>query len=189
MKRIDVLLFCLLMLGFSFYGLLTNSHYAQVFINISAPFMLARICIALSLLAYVFVPRLRTQTTRILAAISGALLLSLGLASIASPTLLGHLHTQILLGDSVTLFETGIFAIILSLEATTHSSRFIVKAFKYVKLPLGTPLNNAVTTQMVNSLDGETVLSPHMRNDNTGNSAHLSTENSYDVSRRTLIYK
>ena len=59
--------------------------------------------------------------------------MALGLISLVSPTLLGHGNSYILFGDSLTLIEGGILAIVLSAELSVRRSRFMTGGFLYIK--------------------------------------------------------
>lgn len=136
MKKLSVLLFSVILLGFSFYGLSNNSYYIQIFMNLSESYNYARIALAIILSAYVFLPQIRIYLTKILLSTGGILLLSLGLVSAVSPTLLGHSNGYILIGDTLTLIEGGILAVVLSTELSARKSRFPTKNFLYIKLLL-----------------------------------------------------
>ncbi len=133
LKKFNVLLFTFGLLGISFYGISNNLYYVQILMNLSTLFIYIRIAVVTVLLTYVFVPSMRLYTTRTLLSISGVLLLSLGVISVGSPSLLGHTNPDILLGDTFTLIEAGIFAIILSAELSAQRSRFIVRSFRFVR--------------------------------------------------------
>ncbi len=137
LKKVSVLLFTVGLLGISFYGMSNNSYYVQILMNLSTLFIYIRIAIVAILLTYVFVPSIRLYTTRTLLSISGILLVSLGVISLASPSLLGYTSPYILLGDTLTLIEAGIFAIILSAELSAQRSRFIARSYHYVRLLIG----------------------------------------------------
>lgn len=98
------------------------------------PFIYARIVLVAVLVAYSFVPSLRLYATQVLLGFGGIIMLSLGMASVASPTLLGQTNTYILLGDSLTLIEAGILAIVLSAELSAQRSRFMARGFAYIQL-------------------------------------------------------
>ena len=138
MKKLGVLLYGIGLLGISLYGLSNNSYYIQIFINLSKPYMLVRSLLIMVLAAYTFVPQLRLYVTRALLSIGGIMLMALGLISLASPTLLGHGNSYILLGDSLTLIEGGILAIVLSAELSARRSRFMARSFLYIKSQLAT---------------------------------------------------
>lgn len=129
----NVLLFTASLLGVCFYGLSTNSYYVRILINLSTPFVYARIAVAAVLVAYAFVPSLRLYVTRALLGFGGILLLSLGLISIGSPTVLGYTSSYTLIGDSLTLIESGILAIVLSAELSARRSSMLVRSFAYMQ--------------------------------------------------------
>jgi hypothetical protein len=66
--------------------------------------------------------------------LGGFLLLSLGIFTILSPGLLGHLNNWVLLGDSITLLEVGILAIVLSAELPARRTRNMIRIFYYGRL-------------------------------------------------------
>jgi hypothetical protein len=137
MKKFNVLIFSAGLLGFSFYGLYSNSYWVHLLINLNTSFIYARIGLVTVLLAYVFIPSLRLYTSRTLLCISGILLITLGVISLCLPYLLSHNNTYVLLGDSFTLVEAGILSIVLSAELSAQRSRFMTRCFYYVRsLPL-----------------------------------------------------
>lgn len=167
MKKCNVLLFSAALLGLSLYGLLTGSYYVQLLINTSAPVMYARIALIVVLLAYVFVPSFRLLSTKALVNIGGMLLVALGLLSVCSPTLLGFTNTYIELGDTLTLIEGGILAIILSAELPTRRGRFMIKDFDY-RLPRYTnPFKNMTYPTLGTNRFQGTTLARHLQNQAT----------------------
>jgi hypothetical protein len=136
MKKLVVLLFGLSLLGFSLVGMSDNSYYIQLFLNLSKPYVLVRAALVMVLAAYAFVPQVRLHATRNLLSIGGTILLSLGIISVSSPTLLGHAGREILVGDTLTLIEGGILAIILSAELPARRSRLMAKSYLYIKSQL-----------------------------------------------------
>lgn len=133
MKKFTVLLFTICILSFSLYGLSNNSNYAQIILDLGTPFIYARLALIAILLAYTFVPSLRLYVTRALLGIGGILLLSLGLISFGSPTVLGYSDSYILIGDTITLIEGGILSVVLSAELSARRSRFMARSFVYVR--------------------------------------------------------
>lgn len=150
MKKFSILLFSSCLLGFSFYGLSSNSYYVQILMNTSVLFIYARLALVAVLLLYVFVPSLRLYTARAMLRLGGIFLLSLGLMSIGSPSLLGHAPTYVLLGDSLTLIEGGILSIVLSVELSAQRSRFISRSFGYVLSLFTTPRKKLAYAQSTN---------------------------------------
>ncbi len=138
MKKISVIFFSFGLLGTSLYGLSNNSYYVQLVVDLSIVFIYARIALAAVLLAYTFVPSLRLYVAKTMLCISGILLLSLGLTTLGSPTLLGHASSYMLIGDSITLIEGGILAIVLSAELSARRSRFTARGFVYIHSLLST---------------------------------------------------
>lgn len=131
MKKFIVLLFSSILLGLSLYGLSSNSFYVQILIDLDTSFIYARLALVALFLMYTFVPWLRLYVTKALLGIGGILLLSLGLISFGSPTVLGH--SNMLIGDTLTLIEGGILAVVLSAELSARRSRFIARGFVYVR--------------------------------------------------------
>lgn len=166
MKKFNVLLFGISILGLSFYGLLTNSHYVQILINVSVFFIYVRIVLVAALLAYVFVPSIRLYTTKALISVGGILMLSLGLISLGSPSLLGHTNTYILFGDSLILIEAGILAIVLSAELSAQRSQFMVKIFDHIQSQFTDSLKRVVYTQMPYSTVQNMTLAQYSYNNN-----------------------
>jgi hypothetical protein len=138
MKKLVVLLFGICLLGFSLIGVSDNSYYIQLIMNLSKPYILIRAVIVMVLAAYAFVPQVRLYATRNLLSVGGTILLSLGVISVSSPTLLGHAGREILVGDTLTLIEGGILAIILSAELPARQSRLLAKSYLYIKSQLAT---------------------------------------------------
>lgn len=136
MKKLVVLIFGICLLGFSLIGVSDNSYYTQLFLNLSKPYILVRAALVIVLAAYAFVPQVRLYATRNLLSIGGTILLSLGVISVSSPTLLGHAGREILVGDTLTLIEGGILAIILSAELPARQSRFLARGYLYIKSQL-----------------------------------------------------
>lgn len=133
MKKIGVLLFSISLISLSLYGLSNNSYYVQIFIDLSTPLIYARLALIAILLAYTFVPSLRLYVTKALLGIGGILLLSLGLIGFGSPTVLGYGSGYMLIGDSLTLIEGGILAVVLSAELSARKSRFMARSFIYIR--------------------------------------------------------
>ncbi len=133
MKKFCLLLFSIGILGISLYGLLNNSFYVQILMNLNMLFIYARIALVAVLLLYDFVPSLRLYTTRALLSASGILMLLLGVVSVGSPNLLGHTTTYMLLGDSLMLIEAGILAIVLSAELSARKTEFMARSLKYIR--------------------------------------------------------
>lgn len=135
MKKFNVLIFSLTLLGLSLYGLYSSSNYVQFLISLNLLIIYARIAVVAILLAYVFIPSFRLYTTRSMIFLGGILLIVLGAISIGSPTLLMS-HSSIYLqpGDIFTLFEAGILSIVLSVELSASRSSYITKGISLIRL-------------------------------------------------------
>lgn len=133
MKKFVVLLFSIALISLVLYGLSNNSSYVQVFIDLSMPLIYGRLALIAILLAYTFVPSLRLYATKALLGIGGILLLLLGLLGFGSPTLLGYGSFYMLIGDSLTLIEGGILAVVLSAELSARKSTFMARGFIYIR--------------------------------------------------------
>ncbi|HEX5394858.1 MAG TPA: hypothetical protein VFW52_00665 [Candidatus Saccharimonadales bacterium] len=133
MKKLCVLLYAIGLISISAYGLSNNSYYVQLLMNTSGLYMLARITLVLCLVVYAFVPKVRLYSTRFVCGFGGVALLALGAISVWSPTLLGHSSGYALLGDSLSLIEGGILAIILSAELSARRSRVIATSLQSLK--------------------------------------------------------
>lgn len=129
MKKLCVVLYSICLLSISLYGLSSQSYYVQLLINLGKPYMLVRTALVMVLIAYTFLPWLRIYTTKALLGLVGILLLSLGLTSIISPDLFGHLNSWMVLGDVVTLIEGGILAIVLSTELSARRTNLMARSF------------------------------------------------------------
>lgn len=138
MQKLGVLLFGISLLGLNWYGLSNDSYYVQLFVDLSSLYVFVRITLFVVLAAYVFIPQLRIYVTRALLGIGGIMLLSLGVMTIGSPTVLGHSSTYILIGDSLTLIEGGILAVVISAELSAQRSRYGARSFVYIKSLLAT---------------------------------------------------
>jgi hypothetical protein len=133
MKKLCVLLYSIALLGVSFYGLSNHSYYVQILINLGRPYMDVRIALVIVLMLYAFIPWLRIYVTKTLLGISGMTLLSLGVFTIFSPSLLGHLDTWMRFGDNLTLIEGGILAVVLSTELSARRTTFMARSYAYVQ--------------------------------------------------------
>src|SRR4051812_16508641 len=105
MKKFGILLFGTALLGTSLYGLFTQSYYVELLINLTTPFVIARIVLVLVLVLYVSVPGVRHHIVKILLGLAGMAMLALGLTAMYSPTIVGHEASYIPLGDVLTLIE------------------------------------------------------------------------------------
>ena len=135
MKKFNVLILSLTLLGLSIYGLYASSNYVQLLISLNLHIIYARIALVAVLLAYVLIPSFRLYTTRTMLFIGGILLMVLGAISIGSPTLLMS-HSSIYLqpGDIFTLFEAGILSIVLSVELSASRSSYIARSIRLIQL-------------------------------------------------------
>lgn len=95
--------------------------------------MYVRSALVVILLAYTFVPWLRIHVTKALLSLGGVVLLSLGLTSIVSPNMLGHLNAWMLIGDMITLIEGGILAIVLSMELSARRTDLMARSFMSIR--------------------------------------------------------
>lgn len=141
----SVMLFAAALLGFSFYGLLSDSSPVQLLINLDMLTIYARIILVVILLTYLFVPALRTYTARTLLYASGISMIILGASSIISSTLMAYTTTHILLLDSLLLVEAGILSIILSADLSAKRSRMVANSFCYIQSLLPIPQSEART--------------------------------------------
>ena len=133
MKKLCVLLYSIALLSVSLYGLSSHSYYVQILINLGKPYMVVRIALVIVLVFYAFIPWLRLYVVKTLLGISGMMLLSLGLFTIFSPNMLGHLNTWMRPGDDLTLIEAGILAVVLSAELSARRTRFMARSYAYVQ--------------------------------------------------------
>lgn len=100
--------------------------------NLSMPLVYARLALIAVLLSYTFVPSLRVSVTQALLGTGGILLLSVGLISVGSPTVLGYSSSYTSIGDSITLIEGGILAFVLSVELSARRTKFMARSFAYI---------------------------------------------------------
>ena len=138
MKKISVLLYSLSLMGISFYGFSSHSYYVQLFINLGRPYLFVRTAFALALTIYAFIPWLRVYVTKALFGLGGLVLLSLGLVSVYSPNLLGHINGWMLLGDDLMLIEGGILAIVLSAELSIRRTELLTSSLINMRLLMAT---------------------------------------------------
>ncbi len=129
----ETLIFSMALLGFSFYGLISSSHYVHLLINLDTLIICARIALVAILLAYVFMPKLRTYTARTTLYIGGIFMIVIGAASTVSSTFMGYNISYILLADSLLLVEAGILSIILGADLSVQRSNFMAKSFHYIQ--------------------------------------------------------
>lgn len=137
MKKYDIfglLLFSVLLLGLSIYGVLSGSYYVQTFLNLDIVFMLARIALVVALFSYVFISSLRTHTTRALLFVGGICIFMFGAISVVSSTFMGQSISYVRLGDSILLLEAGILSIILSVDFALRRFRFSTRGFNAEQL-------------------------------------------------------
>lgn len=134
MKKLGVLLYGFAVLGLGFYGLSNHSYYVQVLINLGRPYMVVRTALVIILVFYAFIPWLRTYVAKTLLGIGGMTLLFMGLLSVGSPSLLGHLHIWMRPGDNLMLIEGGILAVVLSAELSARRTRFMARSYAHVQL-------------------------------------------------------
>ncbi len=116
MKRFGVIIYSISLFSLSKYGLSSHSYYVQMLINLSRSYDFYRLVIIAFLVSYAFIPQLRIAFTKFLLGTSGLGILSLGIASLISPNLFGHINNFLLIGDSLYLIEGGILAVVLSAE-------------------------------------------------------------------------
>lgn len=128
MKKLFVVVFSGSLLSISFFNLSSKLFFLPILVNLSKPYVIMRVVLVTILISYAFIPHLRLHLAKNILSISGLLLVSLGVFSVISPGLLGHLNNWILLGDSLTLIEGGILAIVLSLELPYRVPKFLIGA-------------------------------------------------------------
>lgn len=130
MKKLLVAFYSIFLLGLSFYGLYSNQYYLEIFMNLSQPFMIARVLLVVVLLAYAFVPQVRLYATRNLLASLGLILLVTGVFTTYSPSILGQTTRAIFLGDTFAMIEGGILAALLSAELPARRTRYLASSFQ-----------------------------------------------------------
>lgn len=133
MKKFAVLFFSISLIGLSYYGLHSNIYYIQMLMNLGEPYMFSRTALIMALAAYAFIPGVRLHSTKALLGFGGMALLSLGLVSVCSPTLLGQTNNYVLIGDAISLIEGGILAIILSAELPARKTIFMATSFYFIQ--------------------------------------------------------
>ena len=128
MKKLFVVLFGSGLLGISFFDLSKSLFFLPVLINTSTLYAVIRTVLVVILVGYTFVPKLRLHLTKSLLSTVGLLLVSLGIFTIISPGLMGHLNDWVLLGDSIIAIECGILAIVLTAELPYKLPKFLIGA-------------------------------------------------------------
>lgn len=124
MYRTVVTLYSTAVLGASWYGIENPSYYVGILLKESPNFLLARIFIVLSLLAYVYIAGLSCNTVRNLLAIAGFVIFGLALVTFFSPTFFGHFSFYVPIGDVFIAIEGGILAMIVSAEIPSYKTHF-----------------------------------------------------------------
>ncbi len=181
MKQFSVLLFSIGILAISLYGLSTNSYYVHIFLNLSVLFIYIRLALVAILLTYVFVPSFRIYTTRALLSVSGFLMLALGFMSIASPSLLGYMNPWMLLGDSFTLIEIGIFSIVFSAELSAERSSYIANGFTSIQSLFARPSEEVAYVLSAKEVIRDGMLSSYRLNSQTDLPAPKQLVNSFSI--------
>ncbi|MDO8266146.1 MAG: hypothetical protein Q7T41_04375 [Candidatus Saccharibacteria bacterium] len=129
MKKLCVFLYSISLFGVSLYGLSSHSYYVQIMMNLDRPHMFFRTILVIVLMTYAFVPWLRTFVTRSLVGIGGLALLTIGIFSVFSPSLGGYYSSWMVLGDSITLIEGGILAIVISGELSARRTDVFARIY------------------------------------------------------------
>lgn len=120
-------------IGISLYGIMRPSYYMNLLVNPGTPYLLLRISVVLALLAYAFLPRIRTTLTKPVLQTLGVAILSLGVLMVMSPNLYGYLGYYSSIGDMVILLEGGILALLLGIELPARRSLFVTNNYTHMK--------------------------------------------------------
>lgn len=132
MRKFNISVFAGFSLGLTLYAMASPGYYTELLISSSGLYLLLRVVIAAFMLAYVFLPQVRTYYSQTLLGTVGAAMLLFGFATFISPTFFGRLTTYIPIVDTLLLIEGGILAMLMSLELPAHRSQLIDKNFEYV---------------------------------------------------------
>ena len=114
MKKMYILLFSLLAIAVSVYGIIRPTYFIQLLFDLSPSFMLARMSLAFMLLLYVFWPEVRTTAMKTLMRLAGLGYLLFGVITFISPTMLGYFDQYVPIGDVGLFLEGGILALLLA---------------------------------------------------------------------------
>lgn len=104
----------------SVYAAQNPTGYINAFIETNPVYISLRIAIIAGLMAYAFIPSVRTFFARGFMATAGLALMAFGLATIFSPTLFGYLTNYYSIGDSIIFLESGILARLIGIELPAH---------------------------------------------------------------------
>lgn len=127
------LFFGVALLYASYYGLSNNSYYVQLLISLDLVFVYARVALLSVLSLYIFLPRLRTYTTRSVLCIAGVMSTALGFMSVFWPVEIVASTGNVLLGDSLSLIVAGILTIVLGNGLSARRSSYVSAGIHYVR--------------------------------------------------------
>lgn len=116
MTKTCVATFSTFVLALSFYSIQNQTGYINSFIENGVIYVGARLAVIACLLAYTFIPSVRTFFTRDTLSVLGLALMAFGVITLLSPTLFGYIQDFFSFGDTVILFESGVLARLISLE-------------------------------------------------------------------------
>lgn len=123
MTKQCITIFSLSVLGLSYYAVQNQTGYINSFMETGAAYVGIRTIIVAVLLAYTFVPKLRTFFARDVLSVASLGLMAFAVTAIFSPTLFGNLQSFFPFGDAVMLFEAGILARLISIELPAYQPR------------------------------------------------------------------
>lgn len=148
MKKFNVSIFSSFCISFSIYNMLNPSYYLQLIISSSGLYTLARIVVSVLLLAYTFLPEVRTYHTRLVMKGMGTALLLFGVATYISPTFFGTMG-YIPVVDTLIFIEGGILATLLGMEMPVGKSRWVMAKSRRLLATLWASQSLAIPTQHI----------------------------------------
>lgn len=125
MTKQCITIFSAFVLGLSYYAVQNQTGYINSFMDTGVVYVGARMAIVAMLLAYTFMPKLRTLFARDVLSIAGIGLMTFAVTAVVSPTLFGNLQAFFPFGDAVMLFEAGILARLASIELPTYQPQTV----------------------------------------------------------------
>jgi hypothetical protein len=136
LKKLSVLLFSLLTLAVTAYGLLWPNYMLHSFIEFSESFVQARVLLAIVLFFYTFSPHVRTTSIKLLISFGACLSLAFGIITMFSPMFMGRFNHYVPIGDVFIFLEGGILALLAVVELPTYDTRLRLTEVTQHKLPV-----------------------------------------------------
>lgn len=130
MTKQCITIFSTFVLVLSFYAVQNQTGYINSFMETGAVYVAVRVALVAILLAYTFIPKLRTFFARDVLTVAGLALMAFAVTATVSPTLLGSLQSFFPFGDAVMLFEAGILARLVSIELPAYQPHPVENALE-----------------------------------------------------------